>query len=995
MLRWHLILSFACWFWLPALAARAQEIISPRVEDVWRDEDSAQPRWNFAGSDARGRIDRQRMVLGNAHSGQWCEEAVITSGNGTTLYMTRAIPPARIHPNMRLGLWVRSERVGIQLHARVVFPHQHDPQTGQPLTALVHGSASTKTMWEQLRLDDLPRLVEQQARVLRLQHGKDANLREPYLDLVLLNAYTGPGTFTLSWDELYIEKLIEAEASVVPAQYSSEAKTGTGPAAPWPTLPAVQMQGSVLNVNNQPFFPRIIEHQGEPLAALAKLGFNAVRVSAPPTTELRNEAIRAGVWLIAPPPLAAGNDGAPTLIEPLEAAWDSVLVWSLGQHLDDRALPGVTAVAKRLRLDDARRQRPLVCGAENELRPFSRQSDILSIARWPLGTSLELRDYPQALEARSLLSRPGTPFWALVPTQPSSQVRAQWQTLTGRDWSVSVHEPDALRLQVNLAIGAGARGIEFASTSRLDATDAATKQRALSLALMNEELSLIEPWAAAGTRAGVAMSNHPQVTGVLLEYNNSRLLIVSRVSPGAQQVPAHSNDAVRFVVPGVPESYEVFELSATGIDRLKTKRVTGGLALTLEQCDDSALVLLTGDPQVASYLNRRLAQLSGKAAEWRCQLAAQQFELMQQVLQELPILARDDAKTNPPIAAARQALDEAEKQLRAGNRTQAHQLAAKSLGSLGIARRALWEHAARSLRSQVASPFSSHIATLPVHARWMEGLRATMPLENRLPRGDMEFLEALAQSGWRHGQSPQTGQSNIIRCAIDVTRDEESMGNCLRLQVTSPAAAAKQTTAAMLETPPLWITTPPVPARTGEWLCFRGRIKVAQPITGSVDGVMMIDSLGGEELAERIGVTRGWEEFVLYRIATSDQPVSLTIALTGYGEVLLDDLTIRPLGRAPASPTAAPTTPAPQNLAQPIAPTNSTPIFAAPGINTANPLATNTQPNTNQPPAGWPPSPAVNNASPRYPAPNQPYNPNGIQPTAPVNSASTGFPAIR
>jgi hypothetical protein len=993
MLRWRLILCFVYWSLLPDSFARAQETGSPRVEDVWRDEDSSQPRWVFAGSDSRGHLDRQRVVLGNGRDGQWSEEAVITSGNGTTLYLTRSIPPARIHPDLHLGLWVRSERVGVQLHARVVFPHHKDSQTGQPLTALVHGTTSAKTTWEQLRIDDLPRLVEQQARVLRLQHGKDVNLREPYLDLILINAYAGPGTYTLSWDDLRIEKLIEAESRVVPAQYLGTAN-GSSPAAPWPTLPAVRIQGSVLNVNNQPFFPRIIEHQGEPLAALAKLGFNTVRLSAVPTEALRQEAMRAGVWLIAPPPFAAGNDGNPTLNEPLEAAWDSVLVWSLGQHLDDRALPSVTAAAKRLRLEDTRRQRPLVCGAENELRPFSRQADILSIARWPLGTSLELRDYPQALEARSLLTRPGTPFWALVPTQPSSQVRAQWQTLTGRDWSVSAHEPDALRLQVNLAIGSGARGIEFASTSRLDGTDPATKQRALSLALMNEELALVEPWAAAGTRAGVAMSNHPQVTGVLLEYNNSRLLVISRVSPGAQQVPAHSSEAVRFIVPGVPESFEVFELTALGIDRLKTKRVTGGLALTLEHCDESALVLLTGDPAVASSLNRRLSQLSGKAAEWRCQLAAQQFELMQQVQQELPILARDDAKTNAPLAAARQSLDEAERQLQGGNRAKAHQLAVKSLASLGIARRALWEHAARSLRSQVASPFSAHIATLPVHARWMEGLRATMPLENRLPRGDMELLEGLAQAGWRHGQSPQSGQANLIRCAIDVTRDEESAGgNCLRLQVAAPAATPQAT--AMLETPPLWITTPPVPARTGEWLCFRGRIKVAQPISGSVDGVMMIDSLGGEELAERIGVTRGWEEFVLYRIATSDAPVSLTIALTGYGEVLLDDLTIRALGRSPAAPTAAPT-PMPQNLAQPVAPTNSTPIFAAPGNNSGTaPLATNTPPSNATPPVGWPPSPAVNNANPRYPAPNQPYNPNGIQPTAPVNSASTGYPPLR
>jgi len=965
MFRWRLICCLLTWGVLSHTEARAQAPAAPLVEDVWRDEDSAQPRWKFAGSDSRARLDRQRVVLGNNHDGQWCEEATLTSGNGTTIYLTRAIPAARIHPDLRLTVWVKSERVGVQFLARVVFPHQHDPQTGQPLTALIQGTSSSKTTWEQLRLDNIPVLVERQTRVLLLQHGKEANLREPFLDLVLLNVYTGPGTFDLQWDDLRVEKLIEAESGVIPAQYMASAPAGT--AAAWPTLPPVHLQGTVLNVNNQPFFPRIIEHQGEPLAALKQLGFNTVRVAATPTPELRNEAIRAGVWLVAPPPLAAGADNNIALTEPLEAAWDSVLTWSLGQHLDDRSLPGVTAASKRLRLDDARRQRPIVCGPENELRAYSRQTDILSIARWPLGTSLELRDYSQALEARSLLSRPGTPFWALVPTQPSSAVRAQWQTLTGRDWSVSAHEPDALRLQVNLAIGSGARGIEFASSSRLDATDPATKQRALSLALLNEELTLIEPWAAAGTRAGVAMSNHPQVTGVILEYNNSRLLIASRVSPGAQQVPAHASEAVRFVVPGIPESYEVFELSPAGIDRLKTKRVTGGLALTLEHCDDSALVLLTADPMVVSAMNRRLAQLSGKAADWRCQLAGQQFELVQQTLQDLPILARDDAKTNAPLTEARQSLDEAERQLRAGNRSQAQQLAAKSLASLGIVRRALWEQAARSLRSQVASPFSSHIATLPVHARWMEGLRATMPLENRLPRGDMEFLEALAQAGWRHGQSPQSGQADMTRCVLDVVRPENSeTGNCLRLAVS--ATAAKPSNAAMLETPPLWVTTPRVSVRAGEWICFRGRIKVDQPITGSVDGVMIIDSLGGEELAERIGVTRGWEDFVLYRIATSDEPVTLTIALTGYGEVLLDDLSIRAMGRVAATPAPQPP---PQNSPLATAPTNAVPAV------------------------GWPPQPSVNTNAPRYPNGAPPYNANGIQPTAPVNSAATGYPPLR
>ena len=97
-------------------------------------------------------------------------------------------------------------------------------------------------------------------------------------------------------------------------------------------------------------------------------------------------------------------------------------------------------------------------------------------------------------------------------------------------------------------------------------------------------------------------------------------------------------------------------------------------------------------------------------------------------------------------------------------------------------------------------------------------------------------------------------------------------------------------------------------------------------------------------------------------------PVTLTIALTGYGEVLLDDLSIRALGRVSATPAPQPTL---QNPPLATAPTN-----AAPAI-------------------GWPPQPAVNNTAPRFPAMPAPYNANGIQPTSPVNSAATGYPPLR
>ena len=99
---------------------------------------------------------------------------------------------------------------------------------------------------------------------------------------------------------------------------------------------------------------------------------------------------------------------------------------------------------------------------------------------------------------------------------------------------------------------------------------------------------------------------------------------------------------------------------------------------------------------------------------------------------------------------------------------------------------------------------------------------------------------------------------------------------------------------------------------------------------------MIIDSIGGEALAERIGPTPGWKnvdrqrqglkplpvkpdkqdqdpaddwkEFSIYRVAPQDGPLSVTFALCGLGEVWLDDVAIQPVERGaplPLPPNAA------------------------------------------------------------------------------------------
>lgn len=102
-----------------------------------------------------------------------------------------------------------------------------------------------------------------------------------------------------------------------------------------------------------------------------------------------------------------------------------------------------------------------------------------------------------------------------------------------------------------------------------------------------------------------------------------------------------------------------------------------------------------------------------------------------------------------------------------------------------------------------------------------------------------------------------------------------------------------KTSSLSIDATPLWITSPKIPVRVGQLVRIHGWIQVPQVIRGNMDGLMISDSLGGEAMAERIPITSGWQEFTLYRSVPFETDFQLTLALTGFGTALLDEITIR------------------------------------------------------------------------------------------------------
>ncbi len=83
-----------------------------------------------------------------------------------------------------------------------------------------------------------------------------------------------------------------------------------------------------------------------------------------------------------------------------------------------------------------------------------------------------------------------------------------------------------------------------------------------------------------------------------------------------------------------------------------------------------------------------------------------------------------------------------------------------------------------------------------------------------------------------------------------------------------------------------------MPADAGDLIIVHGWALLRQPITASIDGLLIIDSLGGDALAERLKPSQTWQEFTVIRSAPTAGPVTVTFALTGLGEARLDDVSV-------------------------------------------------------------------------------------------------------
>jgi hypothetical protein len=715
----------------------------------------------------------------------------------------------------------------------------------------------------------------------------------------------------------------------------------------------------VLEVDGKPFFPRAIEHRGEPLTTLAQLGFNCIQLFEPASTTLLIEAEQAGIWIICPPPTLPDVDlTEPEKLPTFSEKWNRVLLWDMGRSLSSEDIPRLAEQVRRLRICDRRQGRPIIASADSGLREISRHLDMLVAHRAVLGTSLELENYLTWLQQRPRLARPGTPLLATLATEIDSRTASQAALLSGTGNNGLPVDEESLLGAAFTVIAAGSRGILFSSNRPLNDTDPETVARATMVQAVNLELETISAWGASGRFTADAETSDPEVRAMVIEASRSRVVLIWRSVQGGQIMARHyrgdiprQEQPLNILIPGMPEAHRPWEITHSTLRPLQHRRVTGGVAMALDNFHAAAVILISNDPAATAHVQEIVRRNAPPAALLARAQAANAIARTSRLAAELPPKALGHFPVTEMIIEAQQEAQYAEAMITQDPTTAVKKLE-RSRAIAGQLERLFWERGVTATGSMVASPLTTSPATLSDHWRMIDALQSTNAGANLLEGGRMEEINTLSSTGWRHFVRP----TDQVKGSVELSTQSPADGQrSLRICAT---AIDPEEAPVVIETPPIWITTPPINAAAGTLLEIVAKVRVPNPIEGSVDGLLVFDSYGGPALAERVNKTESWRRLVLYRIVPPAQrsndglsvephpPLTVTFALTGLGEAQIDSVSIKPLTRGLGGPSVTQITSGNPNFPKPDEILQGNQVQAVPAMTT--------QPKPTEPTSAWP-----------------------------------------
>ncbi|MGC8643382.1 MAG: hypothetical protein ACP5XB_26285, partial [Isosphaeraceae bacterium] len=217
-------------------------------------------------------------------------------------------------------------------------------------------------------------------------------------------------------------------------------------------------------------------------------------------------------------------------------------------------------------------------------------------------------------------------------------------------------------------------------------------------------------------------------------------------------------------------------------------------------------------------------------------------------------------------------------------------------------------------------------STLPELYLWIDWIGGRTGYRfgaNRLESGSFDDPKSMADAGWVNIDYKMEG---ITSSLATVPRDRSETNRMIRMVVEPTNKEDLDKNVPFFDFPIAAMRSPAIPVQAKNLIRISVLVKRSIASQGGMGGIIVRDSIGGEQLQFRSsGPIPSFSRVVLFRKAPSDGKLTVTLGLAGYGEAFFDDLRVElieaneaPAGadegniaREPASRSRQPSTPDP------------------------------------------------------------------------------------
>ena len=156
--------------------------------------DAHPPRWHLDSSDCEARLLSQKHLSDGGKDGRGCEVITFVASHGSEALLVYPIEPVQALDGLTANLSVMSARPGARIGLRVRFPYVKDKTTGRGISVVVYGASySSAGQFASIGIGLIERALRLKSVAVRREYGARADLSDPYVDAIVVNAYCGLG----------------------------------------------------------------------------------------------------------------------------------------------------------------------------------------------------------------------------------------------------------------------------------------------------------------------------------------------------------------------------------------------------------------------------------------------------------------------------------------------------------------------------------------------------------------------------------------------------------------------------------------------------------------------------------------------------------------------------------------------------------------------------------------------------------------------------------